>query len=458
LDLDDSKDSFPDMTNDPFTPSTSFKDVAKSKQSHSATLGSKPLAPPTRALVELPTCPVCLERMDESTGLLTILCQHVFHCTCLMKWRKSGCPVCRFTQEGTLRKGSITGEEEEALNECSICRSELNLWICLICGNVGCGRYDGAHAFLHYKQTGHCFAMDLTDQRVWDYGSDGYVHRIMQNKTDGKMMELPSAAADYDNNSEDDQIPRTKLDAMSVEYTHLLTSQLDSQRAYYEEKLERAADKASQATKAANQATEATMKALTQLTEVQALYEKVIKDTIPDLERERDRATRKANKFEEMFRNLEKEWRAEKTEAEGLLERVTYMEKEMSTMKGYIADLEDTNHDLTAYFSAAEKLRNVNDDDIVMGSLALPENDQPEKKSSNRKRKNKGKGKGGREAALQHLTGNKGESSVASEKSGNATEADEDVKSEEELKSSEGEAIRTSAKEEAQQPLNPALI
>jgi BRCA1-associated protein len=36
---------------------------------------------------ELPTCPVCLERMDSNiTGLLTILCQHTFHCYCLSKW------------------------------------------------------------------------------------------------------------------------------------------------------------------------------------------------------------------------------------------------------------------------------------------------------------------------------------------------------------------------------------
>ena len=46
--------------------------------------------------VELPTCPVCLERMDsETTGLVTIPCQHTFHCQCLNKWKNSRCPVCR---------------------------------------------------------------------------------------------------------------------------------------------------------------------------------------------------------------------------------------------------------------------------------------------------------------------------------------------------------------------------
>lgn len=36
---------------------------------------------------ELPTCAVCLERMDETvSGLMTVACQHTFHCSCLSKW------------------------------------------------------------------------------------------------------------------------------------------------------------------------------------------------------------------------------------------------------------------------------------------------------------------------------------------------------------------------------------
>lgn len=38
-------------------------------------------------LIELPNCPVCLERMDESVdGILTILCNHSFHSRCLAGW------------------------------------------------------------------------------------------------------------------------------------------------------------------------------------------------------------------------------------------------------------------------------------------------------------------------------------------------------------------------------------
>src|SRR5450432_3243483 len=84
-------DSFPNSSHDPFTPMINESNVG-------ASLALKPFPPPTPPLVELPTCPVCLERMDDTTGLLTILCQHVFHCACLSKWRGSGCPVCRHTQ------------------------------------------------------------------------------------------------------------------------------------------------------------------------------------------------------------------------------------------------------------------------------------------------------------------------------------------------------------------------
>jgi hypothetical protein len=41
-------------------------------------------------MYELPTCPVCLERMDSAvTGLITVPCSHTFHCACLSKWGDS---------------------------------------------------------------------------------------------------------------------------------------------------------------------------------------------------------------------------------------------------------------------------------------------------------------------------------------------------------------------------------
>jgi len=352
----------------------------------SATLSTKPLAPRTPSLIELPTCPVCLERMDETTGLLTIICQHVFHCTCLQKWKGSGCPVCRYTQDDFRRTSqSLSLEDEPA--ECHVCHSDINLWVCLICGTVGCGRYDGAHAYEHFKESTHAFAMDLSTQRVWDYVGDAYVHRIIQNKGDGKLVELPAA----DNSALDppdwtDAVPREKLENMSVEYTHLLTSQLESQRAYFEEVVERAADKASQASAAASSAQEAVEKATLALTNLQSQYDKLKHDTLPVVERDKARAERRAEKFEGMARKLEKEWREEKAMNESLLKRIEFLSTEVKGLKVTNTDLSEQNRDLTFFISGSQRLMDQGED-VQQGTVSVPE---PEVKG----KKNKGKGKG----------------------------------------------------------------
>ncbi|OAA59546.1 RING finger protein [Niveomyces insectorum RCEF 264] len=254
-----------------------------SESSGSAThLARRPFPPPTPNLLELPTCPVCLERMDDTAGLMTILCQHVFHCTCLQTWKGSGCPVCRATNPsplaGLLDDALAAGGDGNSnsngngngngvapfgagvSNLCAVCDCPDDLWICLVCGHVGCGRYKGGHAKEHWKETAHSFSLELETQHVWDYAGDRWVHRLLRNKG-GKVVELPeeedggpkgkgeaaaAAAADEDA----DVVPRAKLDHIGLEYTHLLTSQLESQRVYFGELVRKAADKAAQAAQA----------------------------------------------------------------------------------------------------------------------------------------------------------------------------------------------------------------
>ncbi|KAJ5856007.1 uncharacterized protein N7529_009951 [Penicillium soppii] len=356
--------------------------VSPNLSTPSQTLTGKPLAPPTPALIELPTCPVCLERMDETTGLLTIICQHVFHCTCLQKWKGSGCPVCRYTQDD-FRKGNAGLNPEEEQQECGVCHTEENLWACLICGTIGCGRYDGAHAFQHWKETAHAFSMDLTSQRVWDYVGDAYVHRIIQSKTDGKLVELPAA----DNSALDtdwgDAVPREKLENTSVEYTHLLTSQLESQRAYFEEVVERAVDKASQSSAAAAVAEVNASTASDRLEELQAKYDIMTLETLPSLEHDRARAEKKAEKFEALVRSFEKKYQEERSMNQNMLERLDLLAKEVEELKGSNADLLEQNRDLTFFISGSQRLQGQGEE-VEQGTVSVPE---PPKK------KNKKKGK-----------------------------------------------------------------
>lgn len=167
---------------------------------------------------ELPTCPVCLERMDESVdGVLTILCNHTFHASCLVKWGDSTCPICRYVQTPELMESSV----------CMECEGNEELWICLICGHVGCGRYQSGHAANHFRNTNHTYALQIGTDRVWDYLGDNFVHRLLQNKSDGKLVATNSPGNDGEE----------KIDSMQLEFTYLLTSQLDAQRKHYEDRL-----------------------------------------------------------------------------------------------------------------------------------------------------------------------------------------------------------------------------
>lgn len=51
------------------------------------------------------------------------------------------------------------------------------------------------------------------------------MHRLVQNKADGKLVAAEGAPHD------------DKLDAAQLEFTYILTRQLDGQRAYYEERI-----------------------------------------------------------------------------------------------------------------------------------------------------------------------------------------------------------------------------
>ncbi|KAK4987308.1 hypothetical protein LTR50_004734 [Elasticomyces elasticus] len=376
--------SFPHNTNDPFT-----------LAAHTSTSqSSKPLAPPTPSLVELPTCPVCLERMDETTGLLTILCQHVFHCACLEKWRGSGCPVCRYTQSPSFTfpfprpSNSQSHGHEDQEPACSVCATNSNLWICLICGNTGCGRYDEKHAFEHYEQTSHCYAMDITSQHVWDYAGDGYVHRLIQNKSEtstgsGRMVDLPysrhpNAAFRAEGG---DSVPREKMESMANEYTYLLTSQLEGQRRYFEEQLERAVDKASQAGTRAEEA-------IRRLDREEALRNEhadllaQLKPSLTAAQARADRAEQKASKFEKLAREMGAQFRAEQSMNEGLLLRIhaaedkaRAAEQESAGLREQVAELTELNRDLSGFISAQERVRELQaaGEEVGEGDVSLPE-------------------------------------------------------------------------------------
>lgn len=211
-------------------------------------------------------CPVCLEHLEsdpsdyELTEIgggvpLTILCGHTFHARCLFRWCDTTCPVCRYQQH------------PNQTSCCDLCGQSDGIHICLVCGNIGCHE----HAKQHYEEQQHTYALDMTTQRVWDFAGNGYVHRLLTNQGDGKVVEhsLPLAApfgaeddidaltatasaagvsaASIDEHllsdfAREDSLLRSKdrkgskkSEGVVSEFNMLLASQMTAQRRYFEE-------------------------------------------------------------------------------------------------------------------------------------------------------------------------------------------------------------------------------
>ncbi|XP_051219730.1 BRAP2 RING ZnF UBP domain-containing protein 1 [Lolium perenne] len=188
-----------------------------------------PSAVPPVGSTELPTCPVCIERLDQDiSGIVATNCDHSFQCSCVSMWVSSSCPVCQFCQKQSETPTNPT---------CSVCQTSENLWICVICGFVGCGRYKEGHSIRHWKDTQHCYSLDLETQRVWDYVGDSYVHRLNHSKSDAKHSKLRSKCEFSGDNDDSDMggvMFSSKTDTIVDEYNRLLASQLETQREYYE--------------------------------------------------------------------------------------------------------------------------------------------------------------------------------------------------------------------------------
>ncbi|KAL2500639.1 BRCA1-associated protein [Forsythia ovata] len=181
---------------------------------------------------ELPTCPVCLERLDYNTsGITSTLCDHSFQCSCVSKYTHLSCLVCRLCQQ------------QDEKPSCAVCGILNNLWVCLICGFVGCGRYEKGHAIGHWSDKQHRFSLGVEKQQIWDYVGERYAHRLNQSKVGGKSVMINSHCNSVgecgtcvcDGGAElDGAFFSSKVEAIVDEYNHLLASQLEIQRKHYE--------------------------------------------------------------------------------------------------------------------------------------------------------------------------------------------------------------------------------
>lgn len=380
----------PFLLQDPFT-STTTSPVGSPRSSSVAKLEEG-------APIELPTCPVCLERLDyDISGLLTIPCQHTFHCLCLSKWRDDTCPVCRYTnnisnhkirrsvrrllqinlrmqqqlQQQLIEEEPLAPESSET---CMQCPAADNLWVCLICGNVGCSRYaPEQHSLKHFVETGHCFAMELTTSRVWDYAGDNYVHRLITSEADGKIVEFPEKAA-----KESESKVELKEHPDSEEYLELLLSQLISQREYYELLLNERNQSGGMRLRRGSSIVEGGIgsKRVAELeskvADLTDKFSKLSQNVVPALKR-------KIDMKDTSLRVASQELNETNSLNEGLLAKVEYLTQENAKLKAENEDLSDQVKDLMFYLESQEKFKD-QPDDVKEGTIVMKEKRKPRKK------------------------------------------------------------------------------
>ncbi|KAI5963373.1 hypothetical protein KGF57_001318 [Candida theae] len=404
----------------PFLLSDPFTSTSDPKQTNSGT--DEIANDDTR--IELPTCPVCLEKMDSAiTGLLTIPCQHTFHCQCLSRWRDDSCPVCRYSHNLTklaslnqdrtsqnLNRRESTSQDNtpsqapastsEENDVCMDCQVRSNLWICLICGNVGCSRYaPEQHSLKHFVTTGHCFAMEINTSRVWDYAGDNYVHRLVTNESDGKLVELPDKSDTKESKSLGNAVD--KIDAVGFEYSQLLISQLASQREYYQDLLDQ-------------QAMRLASTSLSKSRKGSVITSSSYSDTVRELEMKIEDLTdkvadlttsvvpslkEKIQKKEEKIHNLSKQLCTANALNEAFSNKIEHVTKANDDLKVAIEDIKSQNNDLNDqvrdlmfFLESREKFKDESED-VKQGTVVIPQQSSASSSSSTSAKKKKKKAK-----------------------------------------------------------------
>lgn len=206
---------------------------------------------------------------------------------------------------------------------------------------------------------------------MWDYAGDGYVHRLIQNKADGKLVELPSASSSMGTNPRDgslgpgpaDALSAEKIEAIGIEYSYLLTSQLDSQRAYYEEQTNELKTQVGELRGILERLSSEFEKERAAAQEDMAQRRQEEDVRVASLAKDKVKAETRAEKLTDLARRLEKELSTERAVSEGLLknlgktkERFEQSEKEKNESASKIEDLQDQLRDVMFFLEAKTKI------------------------------------------------------------------------------------------------------
>ncbi|KAH0131202.1 ubiquitin thiolesterase, partial [Aureobasidium melanogenum] len=134
--------------------------------------------------------------LDKSQGNLAAVVDGVLKANTFAKqeevkaWEQEMVP-CEHTL--CLEQEAARQIHSQALGHCSQCDLNQNLWLCLTCGNLGCGRAQfggvggNSHGVAHTDSTGHPVAVKLGSLTA-DGNADIYCYACNEERTDPELV------------------------------------------------------------------------------------------------------------------------------------------------------------------------------------------------------------------------------------------------------------------------------
>jgi ubiquitin carboxyl-terminal hydrolase 5/13 len=163
-----------------------------------------------------------VDEVDASSGRLPQVVEGVLKANTFARQEE----VKAWEQESTacehtlcLEQGPARQIDSQGLGQCSACPLKENLWLCLTCGNLGCGRaqYGGVggngHGVAHTKETLHPVAVKLGSLTA-DGTADIYCYSCDEERVD---PELPNHLANWGIDIKDRQKTEKSLTELQVE-------------------------------------------------------------------------------------------------------------------------------------------------------------------------------------------------------------------------------------------------
>ena len=192
--------------------------------------------------------------------------------------------------------------------------------------------------------------MELGQNRVWDYVGDNFVHRLVQTDgSDGKLVEAEGRCNHMDSCKHDGVTNDEKMDSIQLEYTYLLTSQLESQRRYFEEKIARVEtnaqreidDMVTQSKVATDEVKVSILKDFLEiLQKIANLSFQTLKDQVDTVTKEKNKAEQKLTTAVSRVSKLVSDLKEEKQMNENLLHNQEAWQKKFNDLESQMSQMQ----------------------------------------------------------------------------------------------------------------------